>query len=68
MKIRMLTEMAGERDGEPWPKKGVAAELPTAVAAHLIASGVAEEIPKDRGLARKAKHGRGERDADVGSS
>lgn len=47
MKIRMLVEMAGTRDGEPWPKKGQEAELPTAAAAHLVASGVAEEIQDD---------------------
>jgi hypothetical protein len=42
MRIRMLREMTGSRDGEPWPKKGETAELPTATAAHLVASGVAE--------------------------
>ncbi|MFD7224829.1 hypothetical protein ACFV9P_28075 [Streptomyces sp. NPDC059892] len=42
MKIRMLVEMPGLRDGQPWPVKGEIADLPTAAAAHLIASGVAE--------------------------
>ncbi|WP_460067386.1 hypothetical protein [Streptomyces sp. YKOK-I1] len=46
MRIRMLVQMpdGATRDGEPWPAKGEAAELPTAAAAHLVASGVAEEV------------------------
>lgn len=46
MRIRMLVEMpeGATRDGEPWPARGEAAELPTAAAAHLVASGVAEEV------------------------
>lgn len=45
MLIRMLVQMpeGAARNGEPWPAKGESAELPTAEAAHLIASGVAEE-------------------------
>lgn len=46
MRIRMLVDMpdGAARNGEPWPAKGVAVELPTAEAAHLVASGVAEEV------------------------
>ncbi|MET8172846.1 hypothetical protein [Streptomyces clavifer] len=44
MKIRMLVEMTGTRDGQPWPAKGREADLPTAAAAHLVASGIAEEV------------------------
>jgi hypothetical protein len=47
MRIRMLCEMTGSRDGEPWPKKGEEADLPTAAAAHLIAAGVAEQVEDD---------------------
>lgn len=45
MRIRMLVQMpeGAARNGQPWPAKGATAELPTAEAAHLIASGVAEE-------------------------
>lgn len=46
MKIRMLVQMpdGAQRNGQPWPAKGEAAELPTTEAAHLVASGVAEEV------------------------
>ena len=47
MRVRMLVQMpeGGSRDGEPWPAKGEAIELPTAQAAHLVASGAAEQVP-----------------------
>ncbi|MGQ4358865.1 hypothetical protein [Streptomyces sp. SAS_272] len=46
MRIRMLVDMpeGATRNGQPWPAKGEPAELPTAEAAHLVASGVAEEV------------------------
>lgn len=46
MRIRMLVEMpeGAARNGEPWPALGEPADLPTAEAAHLVASGVAEEV------------------------
>jgi hypothetical protein len=40
----MTVEMAGTRDGEPWPAKGEEADLPTAAAAHLVAAEVAEQV------------------------
>ncbi|MBK3625919.1 hypothetical protein JHN59_13910 [Streptomyces sp. MBT49] len=45
MKIRMLTEQpeGAVLNGDPWPAVGEEADVPTAQAAHLIASGVAEE-------------------------
>ncbi|WP_075693868.1 hypothetical protein [Streptomyces acidiscabies] len=45
MLIRMLVQMpeGAARNGQPWPAEGETAELPTAEAAHLIASGIAEE-------------------------
>ncbi|WP_425244850.1 hypothetical protein [Streptomyces sp. NEAU-NA10] len=57
MRIRMLVAMpeGATRNGEPWPGKGETAELPTTEAAHLVASGVAEEITEEpRGRRRKA--------------
>lgn len=44
MKIRMAVQMpeGGSRNGEPWPRKGEVAEIPTGEAVHLVASGVAE--------------------------
>ncbi|MFJ8804194.1 hypothetical protein [Streptomyces sp. NPDC102487] len=46
MRIRMLVDMpdGASRNGEPWPARGEPVELPTAEAAHLVASGVAEEV------------------------
>ncbi|MCP3817829.1 hypothetical protein NLX86_06665 [Streptomyces sp. A3M-1-3] len=44
MKIRMLVAMSGTRNGQEWPARGEVADLPTAEAAHLVASGVAEEV------------------------
>ncbi len=44
MKIRMLVEMSGSRNGQRWPRRGEVAELPTAEAAHLVASGIAERV------------------------
>lgn len=62
MRIRMLVEMpeGATRNGEQWPPKGEAAELPTAEAAHLVASGVAEEVVEPRKSRRKAPDGEGE--------
>ena len=44
MKVRMKVQMSGTRNGEEWPAKGEVAELPTAEAAHYVASGIAEEV------------------------
>lgn len=46
--------------GEPWPAEGDEIDLPTAQAAHLVASGVAEEVvdkPAARGRKSRAKGG-----------
>ena len=56
MLIRMLIDMPGTRDGEPWPAKGEAVELATATAAHLVASGVAEQVT-DEAPPRRTKGG-----------
>lgn len=65
MRIRMLVEMAGTRDGEPWPKKGDEAELPTAAAAHLVASGVAEEVVGETEQPPRKRRQRGGSSADL---
>lgn len=63
MKIRILV---GQPEGavlhdRPWPAEGSEVDdLPTAVAAHLLASGVAEEVTEEtrpRGRKRKAADG-----------
>ncbi|OKK06419.1 hypothetical protein AMK26_10360 [Streptomyces sp. CB03234] len=66
MRIRMLVDMTGTRDGQPWPNKGQEADLPTAAAAHLVASGVAEEVT-DEPPRRKRRSG-GDSDADERST
>lgn len=57
MKIRMLVDMpeGATRNGEPWPAKGGEADLPTAEAAHLVASGVAEEAAEAEPRSRRRK-------------
>jgi hypothetical protein len=57
MRIRMLVDMPGTRNGQPWPPKGeVTEDIPTAEAAHLVGAGVAEQVddePKQRPARRK---------------
>ena len=70
MLIRMLVGMpeGASRNGEPWPAEGETAELPTAEAAHLVASGIAEEVTdpvragaaETRGRRRKTADSEGE--------
>lgn len=50
MRIRILVAQpeGAVLHGRPWPAEGEEiSDLPTAVAAHLVASGVAEEVPED---------------------
>jgi hypothetical protein len=54
MRIRITQAMpeGAQLNGEPWPAKGDEVEVPTAQGAHLVASGVAEEVtdePRPRG-------------------
>ncbi|MFD7428410.1 hypothetical protein ACFV6Z_15380 [Streptomyces sp. NPDC059818] len=44
MRIRMLQQMSGTRNGEDWPARGAVTDLPTGEAQHLVASGIAEEV------------------------
>lgn len=63
MLIRMLVDMpeGATRNGQPWPAKGETSELPTAEAAHLVASGIAEEAPAEpRSRRRKTAEPEGE--------
>ncbi|MFE9886276.1 hypothetical protein [Streptomyces scopuliridis] len=47
MKVRMKITMSGTRNGEEWPPKGAAVDLPTGEAQHLVAAGIAEEVPDE---------------------
>nr|WP_024067032.1 hypothetical protein [Streptomyces sp. F2]AHC28111.1 hypothetical protein pFP3.9c [Streptomyces sp. F2] len=65
MKIRITQQQpAGAMlNGVPWPAKGEEIELPTTQAAHLVASGVAEEVtelePKPKRRGRQRDEGEG---------
>lgn len=41
MKVRMLADISGTRDGADWPKRGEVADFPAEEAADLIAAGIA---------------------------
>ncbi|MEU6098967.1 hypothetical protein [Streptomyces sp. NPDC047079] len=60
MKIRITQAMpeGAQLNGAPWPAEGDETDVPTAQGAHLVASGVAEEVTdeaKPRG--RKPRRG-----------
>ncbi|MDQ0992165.1 hypothetical protein [Streptomyces sp. V3I7] len=62
MKIRITQGMpeGAQLNGDPWPAEGDEVDLPTAQAAHLVASGVAEEVvdkPTGSRKSRKAADG-----------
>jgi len=63
MRIRMLVQMpeGASRNGEPWPAEGEETELPTAEAAHLVDSGVAEEVVDQDEAAQQPTGPRGRR-------
>ena len=42
MKVRMIVEISGTRDGEEWPRRGGVIDLPDAEAADYIAAGLCE--------------------------
>lgn len=65
MKIRMLVDMpeGSARNGRPWPAKGETVDLPTADAAHLVASGIAEEAAEDEPADPEPEPRRGRRKA-----
>ncbi|MDX2692958.1 hypothetical protein [Streptomyces ipomoeae] len=65
MKIRITRQQpdGAMLDGVPWPDEGQEVELPTAQAAHLVASGVAEEVtetdPKPKRRSKPRDDGEG---------
>lgn len=44
MRVKMIVELSGSRDGKPWPRRGEIADLPDEEAAQMCASGMAETI------------------------
>lgn len=64
MRIRITQAMpeGAELNGQPWPAEGEEADVPTAQGAHLVASGVAEEVsdePPASGRKSRPKGGTG---------
>jgi hypothetical protein len=62
MRIRITQGMpeGAQLNGEPWPAEGDEVDVPTAQGAHLVASGVAEEVvdkPAQRGRKSRTKEG-----------
>jgi hypothetical protein len=57
MRIRITQGMpeGAELNGEPWPAEGDEVDVPTAQGAHLVASGVAEEVTGDEPSRAAAK-------------
>jgi hypothetical protein len=60
MRIRITQGMpeGAQLNGEPWPAEGDEVDVPTAQGAHLVASGVAEEVvdkPASRGRKSRPK-------------
>lgn len=44
MKIRMIAEISGLRDGALWPARGAEVEVPDAEGAEMCAAGMAEPV------------------------
>jgi hypothetical protein len=42
MRIKLLAEITGTRNGEPWPKRGEEIDLPDDEAATMVSVGMAE--------------------------
>ena len=49
MKVRMLTQQSGTRDGQPWPAPGKEVDVPDAEARALIRGGSAEPLDTEHG-------------------
>jgi hypothetical protein len=51
MRVAMKVDLSCTRNGQPWPKRGEAVDLPDEEAAQLCASGMAETV---KGATEKA--------------
>ena len=62
MRIRITQGMpeGAQLNGEPWPAEGGEIEVPTAIGAHLVASGVAETVAEDARPQRRRKAANGD--------
>ena len=59
MKVRMLVDVSGTRDGETWPRRGAELTVPDAEGADLCSQGLAEVVAEpakpQKATARKAE-------------
>lgn len=59
MRVRMKVTISGTRDGQPWPERGKAVDLPDDEAKHMVAAGLAEEydgeVPAEENAANPAE-------------
>jgi len=46
MRIKLLAEITGTRNGVPWPKRGEEVDLPDEEATTMVAVGMAEAVGK----------------------
>jgi hypothetical protein len=51
MKVQMIADISGTRNGVDWPQRGGTIDLPDDEAAHLVAAGLAE-VPNGKPKAR----------------
>jgi len=65
MRIRITQAMpeGAQLNGEPWPAEGAETDVPTAQGAHLVASGVAEEVTDEQPRGGRKSRAKGGRDA-----
>lgn len=47
MKVRMKSDVSGDRNGKPWPSRGGELVLPDEEGAALCANGMAEPVVED---------------------
>lgn len=51
MRVKMIVQLSGTRDGKPWPGRGETVDLPDEEAAAMCAAGMAETV---KGTVEKA--------------
>lgn len=55
MRVKLLIELSGARDGAPWPARGEEVELPDEEAALMCANGYAEPVASRRKAETRSK-------------
>lgn len=47
MKVRLIVELSGARNGQPWPGRGEVVDLPADEAQELVVSRIAEPVAEE---------------------